>query len=324
MKFGTDPIKKYDLSSLRVLGTVGEPINPEAWRWYFEEVGKKNCVVVDTFWQTETGGHMVTNLPGCTPMKPGAASFPMFGVKPAVVDPTSGVPLEGNGLEGVLCFSQPWPGIARSIWGAPRDASRTPGASPHARTAPRLSPPAPPSTPPGDHERYLATYLKPYPGMYFTGDGCRRDKDGYIWITGRVDDVLNVSGHRLGTAEIESALVAHPSCVEAAVIGIPHDIKGQGVFAYVILKEGVDESKELIPALKQSVRNEIGGLAIPEFIVCTPGLPKTRSGKIMRRVLRKVACRESDQLGDVSTLADPSIVALLIEKVNKVLDAGKQ
>ena len=192
----------------------------------------------------------------------------------------------------MLCVGQPWPGIARSIW--------------------------------GDHGRYMDTYLKPYPGLYFTGDGCRRDKDGYIWITGRVDDVLNVSGHRLGTAEIESALVAHPSCVEAAVIGIPHDIKGQGVFAYVILKEGVDESKELIPALKQSVRNEIGGLAIPEFIVCTPGLPKTRSGKIMRRVLRKVACRESDQLGDVSTLADPSIVALLIEKVNKVLDAGKQ
>ena len=283
MKFGTDPIKKHDLSSLRVLGTVGEPINPEAWRFFYNEVGKGRCVVVDTFWQTETGGHMVTNLPGCQPMKPGAASLPMFGVRPVVVDPTSGAPIEGNGVEGVLCFGQAWPGIARSIW--------------------------------GDHGRYLDTYLKPYPGYYFTGDGCKRDKDGYIWITGRVDDVLNVSGHRLGTAEIESALVTHPACVEAAVIGIPHDIKGQGVFAYCILKEGFDETADLVPALKQCVRAQIGGLASPDFIVCTPGLPKTRSGKIMRRVLRKIACRESDQLGDISTLADPSIVELLIKKV---------
>jgi acetyl-CoA synthetase len=286
MKFGTDPLKKYDTSSLRVLGTVGEPINPEAWRWYFEEVGKGKCVIVDTFWQTETGGHMITNLPGCQPMKPGSASLPMFGVRPVVVDPTSGTPLEGNGIEGVLCVGQAWPGIARSIW--------------------------------GDHERYMATYLKPYPGLYFTGDGCRRDKDGYIWITGRVDDVLNVSGHRLGTAEIESALVTHDACVEAAVIGVPHDVKGQGVFAYVILKDGIEETPELIPSLKQAVRDEIGGIAMPDSIVCAPNLPKTRSGKIMRRVLRKIACRESDQLGDVSTLADPSIVPILVEKVEKL------
>jgi len=283
MKFGSDPIKKYDRSSLRVLGSVGEPINPEAWRWYFEEVGEKRCVVVDTFWQTETGGHMVTNLPGCTPMKPGAASLPMIGIRTAVVDPQSGTALNGNEVDGVLCISQSWPGIARTIW--------------------------------GDHERYMNTYLKPYAGKYFTGDGCRRDKDGYIWITGRVDDVLNVSGHRLGTAEIESALVTNPACVEAAVVGVPHDIKGVGVFAFCILKEGVEETPDLIPSLKNSVRGEIGGLAVPEAIVCTPGLPKTRSGKIMRRVLRKIACREADQLGDISTLADPSIVEKLIAKV---------
>jgi len=291
MKYGADPIKKYDLSSLRVLGTVGEPINPEAWRFFYEEVGQGRCVVVDTFWQTETGGHMVTNLPGCQPMKPGAASLPMFGVRPVIVDPQAGTPIEGNGVEGVLCVGQSWPGIARTIW--------------------------------GDHNRYLDTYLKPYPGYYFTGDGCRRDKDGYIWITGRVDDVLNVSGHRLGTAEIESALVTHPDCVEAAVIGIPHEIKGQGVFCYCILKEGVVETPQLVPGLKQAVRASIGGLATPDYIVCTPGLPKTRSGKIMRRVLRKVACRETDQLGDTSTLADPSIVELLIEKVEAAYNSKK-
>jgi len=283
MKFGTEHVKKYDKSSLRVLGSVGEPINPEAWRWYFEEVGEKRCVVVDTFWQTETGGHMITNLPGCTPMKPGAASLPMFGVRPVVVDPTSGEVLAGNGVEGVLCVSQPWPGIARTIY--------------------------------GDHGRYLETYLKPYGGKYFTGDGCKRDRDGYYWITGRVDDVLNVSGHRLGTAEIESALVLHPACVEAAVVGVPHDVKGQGVFAYVILAEGVEETADLIPSLKMSVRKEIGGLAIPDGVVVVSGLPKTRSGKIMRRVLRKVACNEADTLGDTSTLADPSIVEELVAKV---------
>ena len=283
MKFGPDPIKKYDLSSLRVLGTVGEPINPEAWRFFFEEVGQGRCVVVDTFWQTETGGHMITNLPGCQPMKPGAASLPMFGVRTVVVDMQSGQPIEGNSVEGVLCFGQPWPGIARSIY--------------------------------GDHQRYLDTYLKPYPGYYFTGDGCKRDKDGYIWITGRVDDVLNVSGHRLGTAEIESALVCHPACVEAAVVGVPHDIKGQGIFAYCILRDGVEETAELVPALKAAVRTAIGGIAMPDYIVLTPALPKTRSGKIMRRVLRKIACKETDSLGDTSTLADPSIVDTLIEKV---------
>jgi len=283
MKFGTEHVKKYDKSSLRVLGSVGEPINPEAWRWYFEEVGEKRCVVVDTFWQTETGGHMITNLPGCTPMKPGAASLPMFGVRPVVVDPSSGEVITGNGVEGVLCIAQPWPGIARTVY--------------------------------GDHGRYLDTYLKPYSGKYFTGDGCKRDRDGYYWITGRVDDVLNVSGHRLGTAEIESALVLHPSCVEAAVVGVPHDVKGQGVFAYVILAEGVADTPDLVPSLKMSVRKEIGGLAIPDGIVIVSGLPKTRSGKIMRRVLRKVACNEADSLGDTSTLADPSIVDELIAKV---------
>jgi len=291
MKFGEEPVKKHDKSSLRILGSVGEPINPEAWRWYFNVVGEGRCSIVDTFWQTETGGHMITNLPGCQPMKPGSASLPMFGIRPVIVDPQSGVTIEGNLVEGVLCVGQPWPGIARSIW--------------------------------GDHERYLATYLKPYPGKYFTGDGCRRDQDGYLWITGRVDDVLNVSGHRLGTAEIESALVAHDACVEAAVTGIPHEIKGQGVFAYCILKDGVEETAELVPSLKQAVRASIGGLATPDHIVITPGLPKTRSGKIMRRVLRKIACRETDSLGDVSTLADPSIVPLLIEKVEAALNAKK-
>lgn len=286
MKFGEGPLQKHDRSSLRVLGSVGEPINPEAWRWYYECVGEKRCAIVDTFWQTETGGHMITNLPGCTPMKPGSATFPMFGVRPVIVDPTSGTPLGDGAVDGVLCIGQPWPGIARSIW--------------------------------GDHERYMNTYLLPYPGKYFTGDGCRRDEDGYIWITGRVDDVLNVSGHRLGTAEIESALVTHPDCIEAAVVGIPHDVKGQGVFAYIILREGVSECATLIPELKQCVRSEIGGLALPECICVTPGLPKTRSGKIMRRVLRKLACREEDLLGDISTLADPSIVQVLIDKV-KVL-----
>jgi len=292
MKFGDEPVAKHDRSSLRVLGSVGEPINPEAWKWYFEVVGEKRCCIVDTFWQTETGGHMITNIPGCQPMKPGSASLPMFGIRPLLVDPQSGTIIEGNDKEGVLCVGQPWPGLARTIW--------------------------------GDHSRYLDTYLKPYPGFYFTGDGCRRDKDGYIWITGRVDDVLNVSGHRLGTAEIESALVLHEACVEAAVVGIPHDIKGQGIFAYCILKDGVEETADLVPSLKVSVRNAIGGLATPDHIVCTPGLPKTRSGKIMRRVLRKIAASEADQLGDTSTLADPSIVPLLVEKAEKVLNAKKK
>mmetsp|Transcript_12752 Transcript_12752/g.33270 ORF Transcript_12752/g.33270 Transcript_12752/m.33270 type:complete len:527 (+) Transcript_12752:2-1582(+) len=288
MKFGTECVKKHDRSSLRVLGTVGEPINPEAWKWYFEEVGDSQCVIVDTFWQTETGGHMLTGLPGCTPMKPGAASFPFFGVKPAVIDAQSGKEITGNGVEGVLAVSQPWPGMARSVY--------------------------------GDHQRYLTTYLKPYPNYYFTGDGCRRDEDGYIWITGRVDDVLNVSGHRLGTAEIESALVTHPACVEAAVVGVPHDIKGVGIFAYCILADGFEQSDALIKELKGAVRKEIGGIATPDTIICTHGLPKTRSGKIMRRILRKIACGEADQLGDVSTLADPSIVPHLIAKVEHSLD----
>mmetsp|Transcript_52063 Transcript_52063/g.111354 ORF Transcript_52063/g.111354 Transcript_52063/m.111354 type:complete len:651 (-) Transcript_52063:377-2329(-) len=284
MKFGIEPVKKYDRSSLRVLGSVGEPINPEAWKWYFHQVGEGRCAVVDTFWQTETGGHMITNLPGVTPMKAGSASLPMMGVRPLIVDPASGAPIEGNGVEGVLCISQPWPGIARTIY--------------------------------ADHERYLNAYLNVYKGYYFTGDGCRRDKDGYIWVTGRVDDVLNVSGHRLGTAEIESALVKHEAVVEAAVVGVPHDVKGQGVFAYVILNEGYAESAELVASLRAAVRAEIGGLAMPDTILPTPGLPKTRSGKIMRRVLRKIATFEADQLGDISTLADPSVVQVLIDKVH--------
>ncbi|KAJ1619274.1 acetyl-CoA synthetase [Pavlovales sp. CCMP2436] len=283
MKYGDGPVKKYDRSSLRVLGSVGEPINPEAWKWYFEVVGDSQCAIVDTFWQTETGGHMLTGLAGCTPMKPGAASFPFFGVAPIVLDPATGAVLEGNGVEGVLAIQNSWPGMSRSIY--------------------------------GDHQRYLETYMKPYPGFYFTGDGCRRDEDGYYWITGRVDDVLNVSGHRLGTAEIESALVMHPACVEAAVVGVPHDIKGVGIFAYCILADGYDDTVELVGELKGAVRTHIGGIATPEVIVCVPGLPKTRSGKIMRRILRKIACGEAESLGDISTMADPTIVQVLIDKV---------
>ena len=269
MKFGNEPVRKYNKSSLRVLGSVGEPINPEAWRWYFDEVGEKRCVVVDTFWQTETGGHMVTNLPGVTPMKPGAASLPMFGVRTAVVDPKDGATLEGNEVDGVLCVSQPWPGIARSIF--------------------------------GDHERYMNTYLRPYAGKYFTGDGCRRDKDGYIWITGRVDDVLNVSGHRLGTAEIESALVTHEACVEAAVIGIPHDVKGQGVFAYVILKEGASASADTVPGLKQACLPRRGGACARDanargFALCAGGAQRDRRSRDPR--VRRVRSRPAkDPLG---------------------------
>ena len=281
MRDGDEPVKKYDRSSLRVLGSVGEPINPEAWRWYFEVVGESRCAVVDTFWQTETGGHMLTPLPGCTPMKPGSATLPFFGVQPAVLD-DKGVEIVGNDVTGVLAFKASWPGVARTIY--------------------------------GDHQRYVETYFKPFPGFYFTGDGCRRDADGFYWITGRVDDVINVSGHRMGTAEVESALVAHTAVAEAAVCGYPHEIKGQGIFAYVILKNGFKETPELIKQLIAEVRHHIGPIATPDKILIAPGLPKTRSGKIMRRILRKIAAQETDNLGDISTLADPSVVTQLIEK----------
>ena len=280
-KEGYDLPKKYDRTSLRVLGSVGEPINPEAWRWYYEAVGDSRCSIVDTFWQTETGGHMITPIPGVTALKPGSATLPFFGVQPMILD-DKGVEQTEMEANGILVFKATWPGMARTIY--------------------------------GDHQRFVNTYFKPFPGYYFTGDGCRRDKDGYYWITGRVDDVINVSGHRMGTAEVESALVAHPSCAEAAVVGYPHEIKGQGIFAYVILKNGFVESPELIAGLKGEVRKIIGPIATPDKILVTPGLPKTRSGKIMRRILRKVAAMETDNLGDISTLADPSVVQILVDK----------
>ncbi|HKS92503.1 MAG TPA: AMP-binding protein, partial [Tepidiformaceae bacterium] len=260
---------------LRVIGSVGEPINPEAWRWYYNVVGEKRCAVVDTYWQTETGGHMITGLPGAIPMKPGSGSLPFFGVKPSVVS-EEGATIEGNGVSGRLCFDQSWPGMMRTIY--------------------------------GDHERFMQTYLSMYPGRYFTGDGCTRDQDGYYWITGRVDDVLNVAGHRIGTAEVEGALVLHPSAAEAAVVGYPHDVKGTGLHAYVTLNAGVTGSKELAFELRQSVRKEIGPIASPDRIQFVEGLPKTRSGKIMRRILRKIAEGDPENVGDVTTLADPAVV----------------
>jgi acetyl-CoA synthetase len=281
MREGDQWPKKYDRSSLRVLGSVGEPINPEAWRWYFENIGDKRCQIVDTFWQTETGSIMITPLPAAIPTKPGSATLPFFGVEPVVLD-EKGKELTGNGVTGVLAFRRAWPSMARTIQ--------------------------------NDHQRFVDTYLKPFPGYYFTGDGCRRDEDGYYWITGRVDDVINVSGHRMGTAEVESALVSHPGCAEAAVCGYPHEIKGQGIFAYVLLKEGYKETPELIGELRNEVRHHIGPIATPDVILIAPGLPKTRSGKIMRRILRKIAADETDNLGDTSTLADPGVVQLLIEK----------
>ena len=273
-------VKKHDLSSLRVLGSVGEPINPEAWRWYYEVVGASRCNIVDTWWQTETGGILITPLAGATPVKPGSATLPFFGIQPCLVD-EKGQEILGNEVTGNLCIKASWPGQARTLYGA--------------------------------HARFKETYFSQYPGKYFTGDGCIRDKDGYYWITGRVDDVLNVSGHRLGSAEIESALVAHSGVAEAAVVGYPHDIKGIGIYAYVILKAGVQSSPALIEELKKQVRKEIGPIAIPDKLHIVPGLPKTRSGKIMRRILRKIAVNEVDNLGDVSTLADPSIVELLVK-----------
>jgi len=286
MSHGEEIPAKYDLSTLKVLGSVGEPINPEAWRWYHKNVGRGRCPIVDTWWQTETGGILITPLPGCTPEKPGSATFPFFGVKPVVIEAETGKVLEGNDVSGVLALAEPWPGQMRTIY--------------------------------GDHDRFEETYFKMYPGYYFTGDGCRRDKDGYYWITGRVDDVINVSGHRMGTAEVESELVLHNAVAEAAVVGFPHDIKGQGIYAYVTLMDGVVGSEALKNDLVKFVRNEIGPIAAPDILHFTPGLPKTRSGKIMRRILRKIAADESDQLGDVSTLADPTVVDSLIANHEKL------
>ena len=285
MRVGEEPVKKHDLSSLRLLGSVGEPINPEAWEWYYRVVGGERCPIVDTWWQTETGGHLITPLPGATDLKPGSASMPFFGVVPAIVDATTGEVLDGE-CEGALIMTRPWPGMMRSVY--------------------------------GDHQRFKDTYFSQYPGNYFTGDGARRDKDGYYWITGRIDDVLNVSGHRLGTAEIESALVLHEKVAEAAVVGYPHDITGQGIYAYVTPMAGVEPTDELKAELVKLVRDEIGPIAKINLIQWAPGLPKTRSGKIMRRILRKVACNEIDTLGDTSTLADPGVVDDLIEnRANK-------
>ncbi len=280
MRAGDEPVKKTSRQSLRLLGTVGEPINPEAWEWYYNVIGEARCPIVDTWWQTETGGHLITPLPGATALKPGSASKPFFGVKPVIVDAGTGEVLEGE-CEGALTITLPWPGIMRSIY--------------------------------GDHGRFVDTYFRQYPGSYFTGDGCKRDADGYYWITGRIDDVLNVSGHRLGTAEIESALVLHPKVAEAAVVGYPHDIKGQGIYAYVTAMANVEQNDALKKELVTLVRGEIGPIATVDIIQWAPGLPKTRSGKIMRRILRKIAANEVDALGDTSTLADPAVVDDLID-----------
>jgi len=283
---GDEYVTKCDLSDLKVLGTVGEPINPEAWNWYHNVVGKGTCPIVDTWWQTETGGHLMTPLPGAHATKPGAAMKPFFGLKFEVLDPESGKTVEGNPAEGVLCIADSWPGQMRTVW--------------------------------GDHERFMNTYFQQYKGYYFTGDGCRRDADGDYWITGRVDDVINVSGHRMGTAEVESALVAHSKVSEAAVVGYPHDIKGQGIYCYVTLMSGEEPTEELRKELQDWVRSEIGPIAKPDLIQWAPGLPKTRSGKIMRRILRKIAEDDYGALGDTSTLADPSVVDDLIDnRMNK-------
>lgn len=279
MAEGKEQFEGFDGSSLRIMGSVGEPINPEAWRWYHEVIGHENCPIVDTWWQTETGGILITPLPGATDTKPGSATRPFFGVQPALVDNMGNI-LEGA-TEGNLVMLDSWPGQMRSVY--------------------------------GDHERFVLTYFKTFRGMYFTGDGARRDEDGYYWITGRVDDVINVSGHRLGTAEVESALVAHELVAEAAVVGYPHDIKGQGIYAYVTLTKDAEQSEELRQALRQWVRKEIGALATPDLIQFAGGLPKTRSGKIMRRFLRKIAANEISNLGDASTLADPAVIDVLIE-----------
>jgi acetyl-CoA synthetase len=280
MREGEAPVKKWKRSSLRLLGSVGEPINPEAWEWYWRVVGDGRCPIVDTWWQTETGGILITPLPGAIAQKPGSATKPFFGIRPAIVD-AAGTILDGE-CEGNLVLLDSWPGQMRTVY--------------------------------GDHQRFVDTYFKTYPGTYFTGDGARRDADGYYWITGRVDDVINVSGHRLGTAEVESALVAHPKVAEAAVVGYPHDIKGQGIYAYVTLKTGVQSDDTLRKELVAHVRKEIGPIATPDQLQWAPSLPKTRSGKIMRRILRKIAENQPDQLGDISTLADPAVVKSLVDE----------
>jgi acetyl-CoA synthetase len=279
MAEGSEPVKKTKRDSLRILGSVGEPINPEAWNWYNNVVGDGRCPVVDTWWQTETGGILITPLPGATDTKPGSATKPFFGILPVIVD-SDNKELTGA-TEGNLCINMSWPGQMRTVF--------------------------------GDHQRFIDTYFSTFPGRYFSGDGCRRDEDGYYWITGRVDDVINVSGHRMGTAEVESALVAHTDVAEAAVVGYPHEIKGQGIYAYVTVNIGVKTSEELLTELKQWVRKEIGPIATPDLIQFAPGLPKTRSGKIMRRILRKIAANEHEELGDVSTLADPQVVQNLVQ-----------
>jgi len=279
MREGDEWVKRTSRASLKLLGTVGEPINPEAWGWYHRVVGDGRCPIVDTWWQTETGGIMISPLPGATPMKPGSATRPLFGIQPALVS-SDGTPIEGAG-EGALVITDSWPGQMRTVW--------------------------------GDHERFFQTYFTTYPGVYFTGDGCRRDEDGYYWITGRIDDVINVSGHRMGTAEIESALVAHRAVAEAAVVGMPHDIKGQGIYAYVTVNTGCEPDEAMRAELVQWVRKEIGPIATPDVIQFAPALPKTRSGKIMRRILRKIAEGDVSNLGDTSTLADPGVVNQLVK-----------
>ena len=287
MGVGDDYVTRTKRKSLKLLGTVGEPINPDAWEWYYHVVGEKRCPIVDTWWQTETGGILITPLPGATKLKPGSATLPFFGVQPAIVDS------EGNVLEGEatgnLVLLDAWPGMMRTVY--------------------------------GDHQRFVDTYFSAYKGTYFTGDGCRRDADGYYWITGRVDDVINVAGHRMGTAEVESALVAHPKISEAAVVGYPHDIKGQGIYCYVTLMNGEASSDELRSELRDWVRREIGPIASPDMIQFAPGLPKTRSGKIMRRILRKIAEDDFSNLGDTSTLADPGVVEDLVQNRQNRRDA---
>ncbi len=277
---GDEWVKKYKRTSLRILGSVGEPISPETWRWYHDVVGNSQCSIVDTYWQTETGGILISPLPGATTTKPGSATLPFFGIEPVLLN-EGGEEIQGNNVSGLLALKKPWPGMARTIQ--------------------------------GDHQRFFATYLEPFKGYYLTGDGARRDEDGYYWITGRVDDVINVSGHRIGSAEVEAALVTHSSCSEAAVIGFPHDIKGEGLFAYVILKADYKETDAIVGELRNEVRHHIGAFATPDQILIVPGLPKTRSGKIMRRILRKIAAGDVSDLGDISTLADPGIVEKLVE-----------
>jgi acetyl-CoA synthetase len=277
---GDEPVKKRSRKSLRLLGSVGEPINPEAWLWYWRTVGDERCPIVDTWWQTETGGILISPLPGATPLKPGSATLPLPGIRPVLLD-DQGKLLTENGVGGNLGIAFPWPGMMRTVYGS--------------------------------HERFRETYFSKFPGVYFTGDGCFRDQEGYYWITGRVDDVLNVSGHRIGTAEVESALVMHADVVEAAVVGMPHRIKGQGIYAYVLLRAGATPRPELEQELIQVVRRQIGAFAAPDVIHVAPGLPKTRSGKIMRRILRKVAAGETRDLGDVTTLADPGVVDTLLQ-----------